>query len=257
MKFSLLQRRIGFSSIELIVTVSILAVLSVMVFNNYSQSQLLARNSRRKSDTGTVAKAIQARQVVEGNYFITMRGGVCAVYFKGSEYTSGIYTGVDCTGANGQGYGLLDVASKYVQQAGRNNYIYAPHSILASLRERFLANDVIDPSTTNHNDLNQRHIAILRCCISGKQSIATTSESFSVWAQLEVPLSTTLLNQSELTDEQRACGGDLAKPDGYPNYLYDFAAGDGHANYNFAIPGGTLPKTIRAEGPNYGKCAVS
>lgn len=49
----------GFTLIELLVSISILAILSVAGFSTYNQSQIVARDTRRKQDLRSIANGLE------------------------------------------------------------------------------------------------------------------------------------------------------------------------------------------------------
>lgn len=50
---------LGFTLIELLVSISILAILSVAGYSTYTQSQIIARDTRRKQDLRSLATALE------------------------------------------------------------------------------------------------------------------------------------------------------------------------------------------------------
>lgn len=58
----------GFTLIEVMVTVTIIALLSVMVISGYGQQQRRARDARRIADGGSVGIAIESYKAANGSY---------------------------------------------------------------------------------------------------------------------------------------------------------------------------------------------
>lgn len=62
------MNRKGFTLIEVMVTVTIIALLSVMVISGYSQTQKRARDARRIADVGSLGIALESYYASHGSY---------------------------------------------------------------------------------------------------------------------------------------------------------------------------------------------
>lgn len=62
------QRQAGFTLIELLVVVVIIGILAVIGINNFITSQMKARDSQRKQDLQTIAKALEMYYNDKGQY---------------------------------------------------------------------------------------------------------------------------------------------------------------------------------------------
>jgi type II secretion system protein G len=62
------KKQAGFTLVELLVAVVIIGILAVIGINNFLASQLKARDSQRKSDLGTIAKALEMYYNDKGRY---------------------------------------------------------------------------------------------------------------------------------------------------------------------------------------------
>lgn len=62
------MNRKGFTLIEVMVTVTIIALLSVMVISGYSQQQKRSRDARRIADVGSLGIAIESYNASHGSY---------------------------------------------------------------------------------------------------------------------------------------------------------------------------------------------
>lgn len=58
----------GFSLVELMIVVSIMAVLAVIALTIYADAQKTSRDSRRKADMTAVGSALESRYGSDGNY---------------------------------------------------------------------------------------------------------------------------------------------------------------------------------------------
>jgi prepilin-type N-terminal cleavage/methylation domain-containing protein len=62
------KKRAGFTLIELMVTITIIAIISSIGFVTYANAQLSARDARRKSDLRSIATALELYQQKNGRF---------------------------------------------------------------------------------------------------------------------------------------------------------------------------------------------
>lgn len=88
----------GFTLVELMIAVSIIAILASVGFTTYSQSQLLARDAKRKQDLKSIAIALELYKQKNGRYpcadWISSSGG-------GNWITDNVASGLNCAGTPG------------------------------------------------------------------------------------------------------------------------------------------------------------
>lgn len=69
---AILKRQCGFTLVELLVVISIIAVLSVVGLTVYSSVSTSARDSRRKADIDAIAKAFETNQNITSGQYIPL-----------------------------------------------------------------------------------------------------------------------------------------------------------------------------------------
>ncbi|MBI2019141.1 type II secretion system protein [Candidatus Daviesbacteria bacterium] len=98
----------GFTLVELLVVISVIAVLSVIGITIFSGTQKTARDSRRRADVDALSKAVEAHYNSSKDQYCTANAGtycapVAAWFASGSlpkdPQTSADYTGVPANGA--------------------------------------------------------------------------------------------------------------------------------------------------------------
>ena len=99
------QKSKGFTLIELMVTISIIAIISAIGMMTYSQSQKLARDSRRKQDLEQIQKALSLYYSDNNSYPFTPGGG-CA---SGGSTFAGTY----CYSNNASSPWILNLSNNY------------------------------------------------------------------------------------------------------------------------------------------------
>ena len=74
--WSTYRSQAGFTMIELLIVIMIIGVLAVIGINNFTATQIKARDAERKSDLQTVAKALEMYFNDKGRYPIATNGEV-------------------------------------------------------------------------------------------------------------------------------------------------------------------------------------
>lgn len=88
----------GFTLVELMVAIAIMAILSVIGLTVFTNSQVTARDAKRKADIDALAKAMEANYTPGTGYSATMQtswfaGNVIPTATSGTAYTSSLATG--------------------------------------------------------------------------------------------------------------------------------------------------------------------
>lgn len=111
----------GFTLIELIVTMGIIAVLTGMAVFNFNQSRMRARDVQRKSDLGQLMKALELYKI-DNNHFPDTADGNFQTQLSDEEYTK--VTFVDPKGSEWPTYLYINTGSdtmKYSMMACLEN----------------------------------------------------------------------------------------------------------------------------------------
>lgn len=95
--------RKGFTIVELLIVIVIIAILAAITIVAYNGIQQRARDAQRKSDLAAIGKALQIHYVNNGDYIGT--GSGCGSGGGGNGWFNGNYTGyqrvVDCLVGSG------------------------------------------------------------------------------------------------------------------------------------------------------------
>lgn len=184
----------GFTLIELIIVISIIALLSVIGISTYSSVQVDARNSKRKSDLKEIKSALELYRSEIGTYPSTAGRsgcpatgtvgdgnwcGLCATYNTGNTFqttdTDGTSTSTD-TGDTGY---IPDTAPVYMQQlpvdprssfvngssgnsgcrtnAGANCYLYNSNGVDYKLLAHCTPEGTMDPNDAFFDPIRPTH----------------------------------------------------------------------------------------------------
>jgi prepilin-type N-terminal cleavage/methylation domain-containing protein len=216
----------AFSVVELLVAISVLAILAAVITITFTNTRRNSRDARRKADVQTINSAVTQYQATNGTSFVTF--GACSIPSGMEQDPTVLATGVGCTGAGGRSYGKVNLKS-----ATTDGYVatteprtYAAMSILEALvRGQYLTLAPRDPlaSTATGTDPLARDYVLIRACIaSGQQQVGSRGTALAVWAALEGAPTT-----DERVNSLKLPGGEFAgpeQPSGSPAYVYDFAA---------------------------------
>ncbi len=114
MKKQIFSSQAGFTLVELLIVVVIIGILSVIGLNSFISAQLKARDSQRKSDLGTIAKALEMYYNDKGRYPAATNNQILDIDWGSS---SGF---TDTSITNGAVY-----LTKMPQDPGQYQYFYA------------------------------------------------------------------------------------------------------------------------------------
>lgn len=216
----------AFSLVELLVAVTILAILTSLVVINISNVRRSSRDSRRKSDVQTVTTAINQYVLANGTSFIRYNRQGCTIptVQTGEVRTLPTATGDGCVGANGLSFGKMNLIND--DSGGYGPYTarqYQPHSIMESLKlSGVLANGAQDPQAGQNpiTSASARDYVLIRACSTGWQNVGARGVLFAVWTSLE-----SQATDIESANQKTFPGGTEAGPTGQTNpYVYDFGA---------------------------------
>jgi len=202
----------AFSTIELLVSISVLAILAVLLSVNYSKTQSQARDTTRKADVAVIGSAVNQFATTTGNSFIRMPISGTPGQYQDCKLPSDagtppqpvmilppVATDPGCVGASGRAFGKVNV--KGVQLANAvtgQERTYGSHSIVEALvAANFLNSAPKDPrnnvgvlDTVDKAKLPD-YVLIRSCPIpSGvNRNLQYVGDRggaiYSVWAQLE------------------------------------------------------------------------
>ncbi len=241
-----LLRKPGFSSIELIVSISIIAILAVLLGINYSRTQSQARDAARKADVATIGAAVNNYITATGTSFIRMPVAGASGQYDKCVLPADIKTppddpvpnmilptgadAVGCTGASGRAYGKINAKRIQVKNAvDGQDRTYAANSIVEALvAGNFLNSYPKDPKNrvgaldTAEKASLPDYVLIRSCPIpsGSKKFLQYVGDKggavYSVWAQLEnTPAPADVANRSKsagsyTTDNAPAWSWDMA-----------------------------------------------
>lgn len=205
----------GYTLVEVVVAVSIIAILASLVILNLTEARKSARDSRRKSDIQTYVSAFNSYRVTNPNFFIEdKKAGTCSngvevaqlddsscVDANGNACTvdSAFNSGAACVGALGRSFGKINLASVSSESPVKDGYKaeensawarpYATTSIAQALfNQGFLNNLSKDPMTKSglvNNDPTLPDYTLIRSCANGKQALNKGGVLFTVFGILE------------------------------------------------------------------------
>jgi len=121
------SKRSGFTLVEVLVVLSIIAVLSAVVYANFAEGRAQGRDAKRQSDLRNLQTAIELYRQDNGRY-----PERCPT--TGSSWSGQVGTSYECT--DGSGMYILDLAPKYIRslpsdsrlQGANSGYVYAVNS---------------------------------------------------------------------------------------------------------------------------------
>lgn len=98
----------GFTLVEILIAITILAIISAVGYASYSQAQMLGRDAKRKSDLRAIALALEIYKQENGIYPVTIDSGGASVI------TSCNTAGGWCTSANSTTPWIPPLNSNYI-----------------------------------------------------------------------------------------------------------------------------------------------
>jgi prepilin-type N-terminal cleavage/methylation domain-containing protein len=151
------MKKKAFTLIEVIIAVSILAILASLVLVNFTTTRRTSRDARRRSDVTEYARALQAYHITKSTYFVP-------------------YTGVE-----GNGYGQINKIG-----STESGVQYTSISIAKALVESgYITTAGQDPLADPNAKTDQRDYIVVRCNKDGSQNTSRNDVAFAVWTLLE------------------------------------------------------------------------
>lgn len=228
---TILKQKRAFTIIELTIAIAVVAILASLVSINFSQSRKNARDGVRKTDAPAILAAVSQYVQANGSSLIRLHDAqgnpsACTVSSDSSE----VGVGIGCVGANGRGYGKINVAGisgTAAEGVGRegSTVVRREYPSNGSIVDALVTGGYFDirprdPLSKNKaaNDITARDYALIRACPNGEQHVGSRGQLFAVWTVIENRLTT-----SDLESIRKLPG--RPTPRGLDNYVYDFAAG--------------------------------
>ena len=171
---------------ELMVVISIIAILAGVITVSFTQVRQRSRDSRRRSDLDVYTSALNQYHAINGTF------RVMGKLLSGTVVTVG--ADVLNTGSVGQGFGLLNFANGTT--AGNIHYPTSLSISAALLQGGYLTKPAADPfnntfpNTTPASGTDQPDYALVLCSSNGDQATTGSADGFALWAKMERPLST-------------------------------------------------------------------
>lgn len=185
--------RKAFTIVELLVSISIIALLASLVTVSLTGARRASRDSRRQTDVKAYSAAMEKYQLTTGSYFVRDDG--CNMPSVSNS---------NCVGAEGLSYGRMNY--KGTDREGGKAYV-GGQTIAEKLLAKGLINKIAkDPNNNkDENTANQSDYILIRCNNNGSQSTAIKDDAYAVWAQLENEPSAVNVQNSA-----KSCGGSLS-----------------------------------------------
>lgn len=174
----------GFTLLETIVVVAIIALLSVLAIMEYENARSHSRDSRRVTDVSLYVSALTQYRVNNGSFGV-------------------IDASRTLVGANQQGYGRI-----HFKNGSQERLPYPNSSSIADilLQKGFLASIPRDPSASdasNDSTADVEDYVLIRCSQNNTMQATTiTDQTMAVWTHLE---QATTAERIDTTS--KACGG--------------------------------------------------
>ncbi|HSI20464.1 MAG TPA: type II secretion system protein [Verrucomicrobiae bacterium] len=210
----------GFSLVEMLVAISILAILSSLVTIVFSSARRNSRDGRRKADVETITGAFSQYMAVSGTTHMTYPSATCTLPVDVNTAPIGS-AAAGCVGATGRSYGKLNLGSSvvsggYATYPGRT---YMSRTIGEALSARGLLTTVPkDPlrrSATN-SVTEPDYVVIRGLTTTCTQDMTSRSDLVAVWTSLE-----NTPTAEDVGASSKYVGGSAS---GQSSYVYDFAA---------------------------------
>ncbi len=242
-------KRPAFTLIELVIVLSIIALLAAVLLANFTTVRRTARDGVRKAGVQTLLQALEADHSVTGSYLVTVRGEPCA-FSGGNAQSVPVGTGAGCTGASGDGFGPANWHSAPAPASPLTvpstvhpglTYVFAQTSITQALQQDgFLGTVPRDPLAGDLTTGASPDYVIVACCVGGKQRNSGNGQYVSVIASLEAPPSL-----SDSSNTANYCGGANQLPSS--GYQFDYAMPPSLLSSNLYILGTGSPKSGQAQ----------
>lgn len=162
MKKSLLWR--GFTVVELLVVISIIAILSTLAVTNYNSARMTSRDARRREDLKNYSNALKQYRVSKGSYLLNNSAGDSPAGFGGYSYGKMSFAGAT----------------------------YEPVSIAVFLQKNgYIATAATDPQAKNpQSEMASADYVMIRCDVDKKQVTTSNSDyDFGIIAKMEREIS--------------------------------------------------------------------
>ena len=191
------MQRKAFSLLELIITVTIIAILSALAYTAFSVARSRSRDSERKDVLNSYATAVETYRQTNGSYFI-----------QASTACNPSGSTADCTGAGGESFGRMNFKNVSTSWTGGGEY-YPGTNTIASLLKPYLSTISRDPLNHDTSDSSTStaqpyDFVLVRCSATGAQTISKNDATFAIWTHLENAISA-----SQGENITHYCGGSL------------------------------------------------
>ncbi|MDQ3098430.1 MAG: type II secretion system GspH family protein [bacterium] len=160
----------GFTLVELLIVVSVLAILTVMAMANYSGGTSKARDAQRKSDLRAVREALESYKLDKGSYPLAGATAYTAQTASIEATSPGIGETQFSILMSGSSVGLVDL--KYLQKALTDPRNVAPYryrySVTSATADAYTLETCLENTSDQQRYQNAAGVyTILAPCVSG------------------------------------------------------------------------------------------
>jgi prepilin-type N-terminal cleavage/methylation domain-containing protein len=209
-----MNKRRGFTLIELTIVVGILGILSALLVVNSSTARLRSRDASRRESVSSYHTSFEQYAAARSSYFV--KSGSCVQTGTANQSGRPVYiqaSGTGCAGIYGGGSGRI------TRRNSPTNSLYATISIADALvKEGYLSRIYTDPLDAKlpYGSHSDRDFIVTLCQADGNPALSTdTAKEFAIYTSLEGTA------PKEEGPAKQLCGGSSTNGGGWEYWLAD------------------------------------